>query len=67
MTLATKRFINRLKERFGLPVHAVDERLSSWEAKMLMPLKEGNKKNKPLTIHAYAAALLVEQWLGSQY
>lgn len=67
MTFATKRFINRLKERFGLPVHAVDERLSSWEAKMLIPLKERNKKNKPLSIHAYAAALLVAQWLGSQH
>lgn len=67
LTLAAQRFINRLKERFGLAVYAVDERLSSWEAKKLMSHKTAAKKNKSLKIHAYAAALLVDQWLASSF
>lgn len=61
MTLAAKRFANRLKARFKLPVHPVDERLSSWEA--MDRLTKENKKNVKL-LNATAAAILVEQWLS---
>ncbi len=36
MTAAARRFVRRLEGRYGLPVHAADERLSSIEAGQLM-------------------------------
>lgn len=33
MTFCAKRFVRSLHERFRLPIHTVDERLSTWEAK----------------------------------
>lgn len=54
-TKAAKRFANKLHGRFRLPVHHVDERLTSIEAKKL------TKKTAPLD--AVAAKLIVETWL----
>jgi len=56
-TKAAKRFANKLQGRFNLPVHHVDERLTSVEAKRLA------KKEEPLD--AIAAKLIVETWLKS--
>ncbi len=60
LTFCTRRFIKRLHAKSKLPVHEVDERLSSWEAQQYA---SGKKKDNK--IHAYAAAILVEQWLHS--
>lgn len=77
LTLAAKRFANRLKARFKLPVHPVDERLSSWEALDRLQKRKNIKKNtrqlNTITnktkndiklLNATAAAILVEQWLS---
>ncbi len=68
LSFAARRFMNRLKERFGLPVFEVDERLSSWAAKDEMGTKAPRtaKKRKAARdkVHSYAAALLIEQWYG---
>lgn len=54
-TKAAKRFAHKLQGRFNLPVHEVDERLTSIEAKRI------TKPGVPLD--AIAAKLIVETWL----
>jgi putative Holliday junction resolvase len=69
MTLAARNFGNLLKEKIPLPLHEVDERLSSWEAKNRVfdpnAVKKKLKGKKELIeeVNAVAAAILVEQWL----
>jgi len=64
MTFAARKFANRLKEFTKLPVYLVDERLSSWEAKkQLFEEKKSQKKVKVAEINAYAAAILLDQWV----
>ena len=62
MTFRAKKFANRLHEKFKLPIHLVDERLTSWEAKERL-----NGKNTSQTdldkLNSEAAAIIVEQWL----
>lgn len=55
VTFAAKRFANKLHAKFKLPVHAVDERLTSIEAQQHAP--------KQKHIDAIAAKLIVEIWL----
>ena len=68
MTFCSLRFINKLKERFKIPVHQVDEELSSWEAKdrTLEKYRNHKKKYTKRELHAHAAALLIEQWFSEQ-
>ncbi len=71
MTHCARRFANRLFERFHLPIHTVDERLSSWEAEQQLKArntkftKPSAKKHKKQTaeVNALAAAILLEQWM----
>ncbi len=58
LTHCATKFATRLRHKFNLPVHLVDERLSTWEAKKLQGDKDLAKVN------ATAAALLLEQWLS---
>lgn len=54
-----RRFARQLDDRFGLPVHLVDERLTSQEAR-------GRFTRRPkamAAIDAMAAALILETWL----
>lgn len=63
ITYAAKRFANKLKNHFDLPVYFSDERLTSMEA-----LKwSGNdiKKNKK-NLDSLAAKLILESWLHKQ-
>lgn len=54
MTHCAKRFIHRLQDYYKLPVHEVDERLSSWE------ITHTEKKTRQS--HSHVACLLIEQW-----
>ncbi len=66
MTFRARRFMKRLQAKFKLPVHEVDERLSSWEAldrDRSSSSKRKKVKNSDKTLHAKAAAILVEQWM----
>jgi len=67
LTLCARRFANRLRTRYKLPIHEVDERLSSWEAKQ-RTLHASNKssKSKENKLHADSAAILIEQWWTEQ-
>ncbi len=57
LTHCAHKFASRLKQKFKLPVHLVDERLSTWEAKQ--------HATDLLQVNATSAAILVEQWLQS--
>lgn len=60
MSTRARKFANRLRARFQLPVEFVDERLSSWEA------KQRHQEGQWEKINAEAARIIVEQWLHSQ-
>ena len=55
MSRAARKFGQFLEKRFQLPVHFVDERLSSYEAK-----QRGDGQNAD---HALAAVVIGETWL----
>lgn len=61
MTARARRFINRLKTKFDLPVLEVDERLSSWEIEQRNPKL---KDFKTAQSHSEVAALLIERWFN---
>lgn len=63
-THCATKFANRLRNKFKIPVHLVDERLSTWEAKQRLKSPTKNPKYQQLPeLNAIAAAILVEQWL----
>jgi putative holliday junction resolvase len=69
ISFAARRFMNRLREHFQLPVFEVDERLSSWAAKDEMgttvPRTAKKRRAARDKVHSCAAALLIEQWYTS--
>lgn len=62
-TKAARLFANRLEERFSLPVHLVDERLSTVEARSQLFEDGGYRKIKKTQIDSVAACIILEQWL----
>lgn len=67
LTQCANKFAQRLRHKYQLPVHLVDERLSTWEAKQ--SLRQEYKNPKPqqlLEINAHAAAILLTQWLQNE-
>lgn len=60
-TRAARRFGNQLNGRYGLPVHWVDERLSSEEAERQLK-NRGSGESKP-DIDAVAAQVILQTWL----
>jgi putative pre-16S rRNA nuclease len=57
------RFARQLRGRFGLPVHLVDERLTSVEARRQLRSRPGPRTTDHLLEDAVAAALILETWL----
>lgn len=60
---AAERFARRLAGRFGLPVHTVDERLSSHAAEQALGARARRDK---ASIDSLAAAVILETWLAEQ-
>lgn len=63
-----EKFARRLHGRFQLPVHCVDERLSTFEAKQTL---RDSGRGAPTSyrdnpVDSLAAALLLETWLAGQ-
>jgi putative Holliday junction resolvase len=62
------RFARQLEGRFGLPVHLIDERLTSVEARRLIaerrPTRPGARPYDHRFEDAVAAALILETWLS---
>lgn len=68
MTDRAKKFGRQLHGRFKLPVHEVDERLSSVEAeRRLKELRQSGRKRVSKTdIDSAAACILLENWLRQE-
>lgn len=62
-TVAARNFGYQLKKRFLLPVHLVDERLSTVEARAQLFAEGGYRKIKNTQIDSVAACVILEQWL----
>ncbi len=63
-THCATKFANRLQHKYKIPVHLVDERLSTWEAKQRLKSPTQTPKYKQLPeLNALAASVLLEQWL----
>lgn len=65
LTHAARRFSDELQQRFLLPVHPMDERLSSVEARAYLFEQGGYKALKKSAIDSLAAQLILESWLKS--
>ena len=70
MTRRARRFRHALADRFGLPVHAADERLTTVEARAELAARgafrgagEGRRREAD---HPVAARILLESWLGAR-
>ena len=59
MTQCARRFMRRLGGRSGLPVHGVDERLTTVEARDRAAARRGR-------VDAIAAQVILESWLNAQ-
>jgi len=55
-----RRFARQLEGRFHLPVHLVDERLTSLEAERYLDARRRRQGD----VDAYAAKLILETWLS---
>jgi putative Holliday junction resolvase len=64
-THLAKKFSERLKKQFQLPVYLVDERLTSIHARQM--ISEHTKRRPPAEIDSLAAKLILESWLRDQY
>ena len=63
-TKASQNFAHSLEKRFHLPVHLVDERLSTVEARAQLFAEGGYRKIKSSEVDSIAACIILEQWLG---
>lgn len=62
-TSAARRFAKQLRKHFILPVHLVDERLSTVEAREQLFAQGGYRKLKNSEVDSIAACVILEQWL----
>ena len=68
MTHKARDFARRLEERYTLPVHTVDERLSSREAEARLKERrqQGRRRVSRADIDGAAACVILESWFNSQ-
>ena len=62
-TLEVSRFIERLRQRIGIPVHHEDERLTSREAEQRLALNERDWRKRKAQLDAAAAAVILQDYL----
>jgi putative Holliday junction resolvase len=60
------RFARQLEGRFKLPVHLIDERLTSIDARRQLSERPGRRAYDLHAVDALAAALILETWLQEQ-
>ncbi|MGH8453312.1 MAG: Holliday junction resolvase RuvX [Nevskiales bacterium] len=69
-TAGAQRFIRQLQARYGLPVHAADERMSSMEAQSQLRTRRASGQRRRRVqegdIDSTAAKLILEHWLSEQ-
>ena len=66
MSLRAKKFGKRLKGRFNKPVHMMDERLSSYEAKSQVRSERGATNFGTYSVDGAAACLILESWFSTE-
>ena len=67
MTVKARKFAKQLEEKFKRPCHAMDERLSTREARDLSRTNaeaSGRKFNDKAQVDSFAAQLILESWLA---
>lgn len=62
-TQAARNFADSLSRSFSLPVHLIDERLTSKEARQRLFERGGAKALQSGKVDQIAAVLILEQWL----
>lgn len=62
ITLAAKKFADLLREHFKIPVHGIDERLTTRDARDQVFAKGGYKALQNRQIDSIAAQLILETW-----
>lgn len=58
-----QRFAQELRERFGLPVHLWDERLTSAEANRLLRETDMSIRRRGQVVDQMAAVLILQSWM----
>ena len=70
MTRRARRFRHALRSRFGLPVHAADERLTTVEARAELAgrgaFRGAGAGRRHEVDHPVAARIILESWLGER-
>lgn len=66
-TMPARTFAFTLKERYQLPVHGYDERLTTKEARAQLFEKKGYKGLKKGDVDAVSAALILEGWINATF
>jgi len=61
-----QRFAKELRERFQLPVHLWDERLTSAEANRLLRETEMSIRRRGQVVDQMAAVLILQSWMESR-
>lgn len=70
LSVPVRRFYEQLQKRYNLPVHLVDERLTSVEAERILAKRSGKKRidfasrSAKETIDQIAAELILQTWFG---
>ncbi|MES2141349.1 MAG: Holliday junction resolvase RuvX [Pseudomonadota bacterium] len=67
ITQSARSFLESLKQRFQLPVFAVDERLTTVEARSRLFESGGYKALSKQAIDSVSAQIIVETWLESTH
>ena len=67
MTARCRNFADSLKRRFSLPVHLVDERLTSLDAEARLRETGRNSKSARPLLDAVAAQLILQTWFDTRH
>lgn len=62
-----ERFAEKLRQTFGLPVHLVDERLTSHEAESSIPKQKRRDVRASGLVDSRAATLILQDYLNQRY
>lgn len=65
LTEMVRLFVQELQQRYRLPVHTIDETLSSVEAAQRSP--QAHQKKNEKNINAIAAQIILETWLADNH
>jgi len=63
--LKTRRFAERVAERFGLPIVLWDERLTTWEAERMLREMNVDARRRREVIDTVAAVVILKSYLDS--